>query len=121
MTKLWQIYGAARPRSPLAAHLQAMARLVLLVAGGRASGSARGAGPSAFEERRKYRPLASLKSIDLSPILGDLCAQPGVLSLQRLDPGLTLLLEGAPPFGKLRLAEELEPALPVEQVARNGA
>ena len=57
----------------------------------------------------------------LSFLCGDLCAQPGVRCLQRLDLGLDLPLEGAAPLGKLRLAEDFEPTFPVEEVARNGA
>src|SRR5579862_9673512 len=52
---------------------------------------------------------------------GTLCTQRGVRCLQRLDLRLDLPLEAASPIGELRLAEDLEPALPVEQVARNGA
>jgi hypothetical protein len=44
----------------------------------------------------------------------------GVLCQQRLDPGLNLPLEKAAPLGKLRLAEDFESALPVEQVTRDG-
>ena len=56
----------------------------------------------------------------LSSSIGDLFTQPGVLSLQRFDLRLDLPLEGAPPFGELSLVEQLEPAFPVEQLARNG-
>jgi hypothetical protein len=45
--------------------------------------------------------------------------QPGVRCLQRLDPGLDLPLEAPSPCGELSLAEHFQPAIPVEQVARN--
>src|SRR5579862_1922251 len=57
----------------------------------------------------------------LSSLLGGLCAQFGVLCLQRLDLGLDLPLERAAPLGKLGLAEDVQPALPIEQVVRNSA
>ena len=47
----------------------------------------------------------------LSSLIGGLCAQPGDLCLHRLDLGLDLPLEGAAPFGQLRLAEHLEALL----------
>ena len=43
----------------------------------------------------------------LSSLLGGLCAQPGVLCLQRLDLRFDLPLERAAPLGKLRLAQHL--------------
>jgi len=57
----------------------------------------------------------------LSAFLGNLCAQPGVRCLQRLDLGLDLPLEGAAPPGQARLLEHFQPALPGEQAAGNDA
>ncbi|HLV98684.1 MAG TPA: hypothetical protein VKT82_08415 [Ktedonobacterales bacterium] len=56
----------------------------------------------------------------MSPfLLGYIGPKPGVRCLQRLDLGLDLPLEAAPPLGKLGLTQHFQPALPGEQVARN--
>ena len=52
---------------------------------------------------------------------GTLCAQRGILCLQRLDLGLDLPLEMPSPFGELCLAEDFEAIPPVNQLARDSA
>src|SRR5579863_8923547 len=66
------------------------------------------------------KPEALVAGTALSSLLGALCAQPGVRCLQRLDLRVDLPPERAAPLGELRLAEELQPALPIEQVACDG-
>src|SRR5579862_6681707 len=68
-----------------------------------------------------YTPDGSVARTTLSSLIGGLCTQLGVRWLQRLDLRLDLPLERAAPLGELCLADHLEPALPVEQVAGNGA
>ena len=48
-----------------------------------------------------------------SVLFGTRCAHPGIRCLQRLDLGLDLPLERAPPLGKLGLAKDFQPALSV--------